>query len=657
VKSQGTSICAAILLALAVHGETEAFRRLPLGRVQPEGWLRNQLALQAQGLTGQAETLYDDIGRSSWLTHAVTNNRAYTWERGPYYARGLFALAWTLGDATLKAKAMRWVEALLAWSRPNGDFGPVTNNWWANMPALFLLRDWHAATGDSRAVEMATRYARHLIATLAKHPLAGDKRDWTPWAAARGGDLVEILLDFNDAAPNPVFREAALLVASQTAPWTDYLNDGSPNPYYQEHIVNFCQGLKTPAQMWRLGVGEGRRHASAYAAAVGPDGWAFRWAGRPDAMLNGEEPLSGRSTTGGTELCAIAERIVSCADVISVFGDRSAADDMETVAYNALPAILSPDGRGMRYYLSLNCPKCTDERLGYNNNGDKRGSIVPGPNSGYACCRSNFHMAWPKFVQNMWMLDGTGAPVAIAYGPCRLETTCNGRRIQIRESGGYPFRDTVEFEFLSDVDGPLPLHLRVPGWCTNAQISVKGGKFVPAAAEKGFATVKAEWRKGDRFVLRLPCETIVQQGWRNESVCIRRGALLFAWPVPNERRERPGAHKGFPAVELLPKQDWNVALDWTPGAPLAARTVASDPIAAQPFTPETAPTRLVVRILRTDEVNWGRYRQDAPAFPHEPPPSPLRAAVAAEETALVPLGCTQTRITFFPWGSVARTAH
>lgn len=102
-------------------------RVLPLGSVKAEGWLLRQLEKQRDGLTGHAERLYDDIGKSDWLTGERKGGQ-YAWERGPYYAKGLVALALVLDDPTLKARAKRWVDAVLASQRPDGDFGPKKNS-------------------------------------------------------------------------------------------------------------------------------------------------------------------------------------------------------------------------------------------------------------------------------------------------------------------------------------------------------------------------------------------------------------------------------------------------------------------------------------------------------------------------------------------------
>ena len=114
-----TGVALAVGLNAAIGAEVlrqPAMDVLPPGSVQPEGWLKTQLQLQAEGLTGHAEELYDDIGKSDWLTGANVG-KEFAWERGPYYAKGLVSLAFVLNDAALKATAKRWVAAILASQR------------------------------------------------------------------------------------------------------------------------------------------------------------------------------------------------------------------------------------------------------------------------------------------------------------------------------------------------------------------------------------------------------------------------------------------------------------------------------------------------------------------------------------------------------------
>ena len=113
----------AVLANVSSHGADilpGAMERLPPGSVRPTGWLLRQMEMQRTGLTGRAEELYVDIGKSDWLTGGKRGGQ-FAWERGPYYAKGLTALAFALDDAELKArtasrsswkKAKVWICAL-----------------------------------------------------------------------------------------------------------------------------------------------------------------------------------------------------------------------------------------------------------------------------------------------------------------------------------------------------------------------------------------------------------------------------------------------------------------------------------------------------------------------------------------------------------------
>jgi len=55
---------------------------LPLGSIRPEGWLRNQLRIQADGLSGPLDEFWPDIAESGWI-----GGSAEGWERGSLLAR------------------------------------------------------------------------------------------------------------------------------------------------------------------------------------------------------------------------------------------------------------------------------------------------------------------------------------------------------------------------------------------------------------------------------------------------------------------------------------------------------------------------------------------------------------------------------------------
>ena len=643
------AVAAFAIASFAAQAAERAMERLPPGAVRPQGWLLKQMELQRDGLTGHAEELYEDIGKSDWLT-AGKRGGQFAWERGPYYAKGLTALAFTLDDSALKVKAKRWIDAYLASQRENGDFGPKSRNWWANMIALWTLRDWCDATGDGRVVPFMERYFAFQRNAFSK----GDSfaKD-SPWAVARVGDELDVILWLYRKTGKPEWIDFARTIAAQSADWTDYYHNGGKGGWgvegYRAHIVNFMQGLKTPPLKWLLGGCDADR--TAFRAALAPEGWAMKMHGRPDRAVNGTEPLSGRSATQGTELCATAEHILSAQVALEVLGDADIADDMEVAAYNTLPATLTPDGKGMRYFCLLNQPFCIDGKLLYNN-GQGKVPNVPGPYSGFGCCRSNFHFAWPKFTESMWM-KRDGGLAATAYGDCTVKTPL----ATISETGGYPFSDVVRLRIVETSGGEWPLFVRIPGWCEDAVLKVNGKALDAKVSSGTFARIARKWRQGDVVELSLPSKPVVTY-WKDDSIAVSCGPLLYALKIDAEEKIVPASKwkdvkkdasdvlrdgdLGFPMKELRPKKSWNYALvvDKADGKPQFA-------VRGKGFE-----KRLAAKAVRTGYAGWGTMRADASARSEDPPPSPVPASAVlgdVETLELVPIAFTQLRIALFPW--------
>lgn len=625
-----------------------AMERLAPGAVRPQGWLAKQMEMQRDGLTGHAEELYDDIGKSDWITRGKRGGQ-FAWERGPYYAKGLLSLAFALDDAELKARAKKWVDAYIASQRENGDFGPVDRSWWAKMIALWTLRDWCEATGDPRVVPFLERYFAFQRAAFEK----GDSLSKDScWAIARGGDEIDVLVWLCRKTGRQEWADLARRVAGMSADWTSfYHRGGASDPGYRVHIVNYMQGLKLPALKWLLGGGEEDR--TAVRAALDPSGWAMKKCGRPDRAVNGTEPLTSRSSTEGTELCATAEHILSAQVALEALGDAQLADDLEMAAYNTLPATLGGDGRGLRYYCLLNQPACIDAELKFACNGHGMLSTVAGPYAGYGCCRSNFHFAWPKVAESMWM-KRDGGLAAVVYGDCTVKTPL----ATVRETGGYPFSDEVRFEILETRGGEWPLFLRVPGWSDGMCVKVqnKANDVEVSKAKNGFYRLDGRWKKGDVVEVSFRAKVEVTR-WENDSLAVTRGPLLYAlridakemqrtaadWPIL--KRDAAGVVRdvelGMPMRLMEPTAPWNYAL-------------VADAAGKPSFTcvGEGLDRRLRVNAVRTSSGGWGLMRRDASGRAVDPPRSPvlpLELEGDAAEIELVPIALAQLRISLFPW--------
>ena len=131
------------------------YLKLPLGAIQPIGWLKVQLVKMKNGSTGHLDSLYNKVmgKRNGWL-----GGDGDVWERGPYWLDGLVPLAYILNDKELINKAKPWIEWSIKHQRADGYFGPEPTrekpeheaglqrdkpqDWWPKMVMLKVLQQY-----------------------------------------------------------------------------------------------------------------------------------------------------------------------------------------------------------------------------------------------------------------------------------------------------------------------------------------------------------------------------------------------------------------------------------------------------------------------------------------------------------------------------------
>jgi hypothetical protein len=609
------------------------FAALPLGSVRPQGWLLRQCELQRDGLTGHAEELYAaDLGtNSAWLGGTGEN-----WERGPYYYRGLIALAYTLDDAALKTRAQKWMDWLLDHQRADGYIGPASNNdWWPRMVAAGALKDYYEATGDPRVPTVLSNYFHYQLATLPGQPLK-------EWGKARAGDEMETALWLYNQNGDSSLLALVRELREQAYDWPGIFTSNNfvryGRDFQPKHNVNVEEALKLPVVYYQLSQLPSDRDA----LPLGLD-HLMRENGLSCGINSGTEFLSGNASVQGVELCATVEAMLSLESSVRITGDASLADRLEMITYNALPAGLYNDIKGLEYYTVPNNVIAINGSHGFNQ--DYENGTVPGPNSGYPCCRSNFHMGWPKFIQNAWAATPDGGLGLIAYGPMVVSARAGGQSVQITEDTDYPFTETVRLNFSLSHAAKFPLALRIPGWCRQAAITVNG-RAVPAPAAGAFYRLVRKWSDGDVVAVSLPMPLTTQTG-PSRAVAIQRGPLVYSLRIGEQRTVRTPdpLHLGFDEFELHAATPWNYALQLDPAHPAASLTFTNFARPLNPFDPEQPSVALLAQGQRLPE--WTIGWRGTQAF--EPPVSPLAATGPLEPLTLVPFGAQRLRLSWFPY--------
>ena len=165
-----------------------AFEPLPLGSIRPAGWLKDQLRIQAEGLSGHLDEFWPDIKNSAWF-----GGTAEGWERVPYWLDGLVPLAFVADDPVLKAKVRNAIEYILAHQQADGWLGPIGDSQkhkpydvWPLFPLFKALVQYQQATGDPRIIPALLACCRKIDQVISRDPLYS-------WAKVRAADFAVTL--------------------------------------------------------------------------------------------------------------------------------------------------------------------------------------------------------------------------------------------------------------------------------------------------------------------------------------------------------------------------------------------------------------------------------------------------------------------------------
>ncbi len=614
------------------------FSSFPLGAIKPEGWLKNQLRLQSEGITADMK-LYPDYRKetSAWL-----GGTGESGERGPYFLRGLIPCAVLSEKDDLLSEALQWINSIISSQKSDGSFGPswCPDGWWVRMPVLMALRDYYEYTEfigspDVRIIPFLEKYFRFQLSELNVNPIKG-------WGSARGGDniesvfwLYERLFDSENPDKTDWLLDLAELIHSQTQNWTEIMNETA----VRQHVVNTSQALKTPPLWYRYSKDEKDREAI-YNGLKN----IMKDHGRIDRLPNSDEAARDNQSYRGTELCGIVEGMLSYEIAVKILGDSSFGDNLEWLAYNALPCAYSPDYKSHVYYILQNQVLATNGSHEFDcDHGDSSSFGAP---DGYDCCFSNNHMGWPKFIESLVMRTRDCGIAVIAYAPCRLDYTGkNGERILLKEITDYPFDEIVGFEYEGD-NAEFSLMLRIPSWASEYKITVNGTDTVIPAMD-GFANLSRKWTYGDVIQISFKCEITLCNGY-NRSVAVTRGPLIYSLKIEEDWREYSdnGARELKVPVrgkllnrEVYPMSRWNYGL--VPD--VSSMSFERRKIPFQPFDSNETPN--VIHACGQIVPEW---KLDGNHSGTQPFNGVLKDSDSLCEIDLIPYGAARLKITHFP---------
>ena len=613
-----------------------AFQKLPLGAIKPGGWLKIQLDNEAAGLTGRlTETSHFlDIHNTGW-----TDPSKGGFEEVSYWLRGFVDLGYVTGNPRIIATAKQWIDGILATQAADGYFGPTVlrtsveggPDLWPQMPILDALRSYYEATNDPRILPFMARYFK-FQATV--NPAWFNKS----WGGVRWGDNLDSIVWLYNRTGDASLLALARTIHQHSA---DYVN-GIPSL----HNVNFAQGFREPAQYGQIS-----GDASLLGASVSNYGKMMgTWGQFPGGGFAGDETARVGYTDPrqGFETCGIVEYMRSFEILQRIAGNTEWADKTEELAFNSLPAALTPDEKLTHYITSVNQIELSSQPQHHRQFDDSPMRLQPyqlGIDE-YRCCPHNVGMGWPYYAENLWLATYDRGLCAALYAPSSVKAKAgDGTEVSFTEDTDYPFRDTVRLTIAAPKPTAFPLYLRIPAWCRSATAKVNGKAVVVRPGPSTYLVISRTWKTGDKVTLTLPMEIAVTRWPRqHNAVSVRYGPLEYALKL-TEKFVKTGGSTEWPEYAVQTDSHWNYGLLLDANHPAHSFAVVQKPhdSAVNPFTPETVPIALTVQAKaipgwQADADGVVGLLQDSPAATNQP----------AETVTLIPMGAARLRIASFP---------
>ncbi len=598
--------------------------------IVPTGWLRQQLEIQAAGLSGNLDKIWPDVQDSRW----VGGDRE-GWERVPYWLDGFIPLAFLLRDQDMINRAQRYMDAILAGQQEDGWICPCTQeergryDMWALMLIGKVMALYADCTGDpeGKIEESLYRALKQFCDHVHGNTLFG-------WGLYRWFECLIPIYWIYERRPEDWLLDLAIEIYSQgvnfRALFENWRDQEPENRWgFQNHVVNLAMAYKVEALISRL------------VERVDNDSLAQlmydtlqKYHGMAVGHFTGDECLAGDSPIQGSELCSVVEAMYSFETIFAAGGKVKWLDRLEQLAYNALPAACSPDMWTHQYDQQTNQIACyrMEQQL-FLTNSPESNRLGLEPN--YGCCTANFNQGWPKFALATFYRSKNGI-VSAALAPASVAANIGDANVTVELQTLYPFRDTLTYVVTADKPVTFDLGIRIPGFVAAATVD---GQAVPTGE---IHTVTRTWQGVETVEVRFTMEFAFVQRPR-ELVALRRGPLFWSVAIEEEwvknEYEKDGVQRKFPYCDydVLPKSKWNYAFageDFT---------LQENDDYTRPFDTANGPLSMTGKVA---EIDWGTQPGYSKVAAREPQHrEPMGEPVTVK---FLPYGCTTLRMTELP---------
>ena len=588
--------------------------------IRPQGWLRRQLEIQAEGLSGNLHKIWPDIRDSQWI-----GGKCEGWERVPYWLDGFIPLAYLLENEEMIATVKKYIDAIVSAQEDDGWICPCEKDkrakydTWALQLICKVLKVYYDCSGDERIPNVIYKALKNYYELLK----SGEIKLFG-WGKFRWFETFISINFLYEKYGEDWIKDLAKIIKKQGFDYnTTIENWKKPSHVWRmnTHIVNMTMMLKSEAVSHDLLDEEYTDNAEKLREILD------KYNGTVFEGFTGDEVLSGLDPTKGTELCAVVEQMYSYEEIFAHTGDNKWAERLEVLAFNALPATLSEDMWTHQYVQQVNQIACQKTMImaPWSTNGPYAHTFGLEPN--YGCCTANFNQGWPKFALAPFMhCDNT------IINSVMLPSVLKDNGITVKLETNYPFENKMKYVIDSEKD--FNFIIRIPSFAKNLKVNGENAetKDLEIAIKTGETEIEVEFTTTP-FLKERP----------NDLYALQMGSLLFSVPIKYEKQMREYMKKGvqrkFPYCDyqFIPQTPWNY------GYADINFEFEYKGVGDIPFSQENPPVTIKASM---QQIEWGLkfpYRSVARKTPKSRKP-----ISNVQEIELCPYGCARLRMTEMP---------
>ncbi|KAI0841952.1 hypothetical protein F5Y06DRAFT_258679 [Hypoxylon sp. FL0890] len=590
------------------------YKPLDLGSIKPLGWFKDQLELEAAGLSGNMFDFYRFVHDSRYIGGSFEYSGLD--EASPYWFNGLVPLAFGLGDERIRGQVKYYLDYILDHQQEDGWIGfettRATRGLWARCLLLLGLIQYAEAdpTETERIVDAMHRYVV-LAHSMLKNNYTGlivhgnDTFDTAGFGVGRTHEMhipMQWLLERYPRNNSQIIWETMELMIDGGVLWgadwrTFWTDKAYPKVLYDTtpyelswvfiHGVNMAEGLRYTLSLY-INSGDAALKAQTRKAVDLLATYHRSLAG----TIIADEFISDLNPSRGAELCIAAEVMFSSAYIYQYLGDNDIADWAEQTAFNALPVSVAPDWWSHQYVQQENQPwsrNLSTDALWWDVNSYAN---VFGLEPNYPCCTVNHPQAYPKFLANSFTTtsDGGLAHVFLIPGTAATTLGTDGRNaVFVSANTTYPFGHTITYSI--SAAEPFDFYIRIPTWADASKSTItSSSSSAPNSRLTTRSTNSSTLSPSSQGLQHIPIPAgtttttlrlsttprIINRA--NNTAAIYYGALLYALAIehdtvthapveyrsmqllPPSTLDPEGRTKDF---ALTPKEGslWNVAID------------------------------------------------------------------------------------------------